>query len=350
MIIEKNLTDRNDILLHLNKMICSFSKKSDFHEVEQEFFNTISSIIPAHATALYFFKSSKCHPVYISGLGVDNDFLSYYEKKGREVDPLRNWIMSKHSPNQSQLLLGLKGWQHHPVYNVVKTASIDFAMQAPIMNGEEILGTINFGRELSEGPFQNHDLHTISILSHFLGLAIINSYMPHNSVMFNSNFYNSIDNMKQGMVITDKDYSIDYANNSAKGAIIRNFLSEEPEKEFSNLLKEVSTENTNKKNELVNNLALRSCPMPGSSKRQTIVFIDENPPPILNNSLRSLFTQREIDVLLLVERGMKNRDIAEKLGITVNTVKRHLDNMFVKFNVNSRTKLISKFYYLNNQK
>lgn len=48
-------------------------------------------------------------------------------------------------------------------------------------------------------------------------------------------------------------------------------------------------------------------------------------------------TEREIDVLRLVARGMSNPQIAEHLNITVNTVKVHLRNILDKLQVENRT-------------
>jgi DNA-binding CsgD family transcriptional regulator len=343
MIFKNNSIDNGEILSNLNDVVCSFSGKSEFFEIESEFFSSISSIIPAHATAIYLFKSLQKKPDYISGKGVDKDFLSYYEKKGREIDPLKNWIMNKRSPNLSQVLLGLKGWQHHPVYDVVKTASIDFAMQAPIVSGNEIIGSLNFGRSFSEGEFKKHDLLTISILSHFLGLAIMRSFGKNSIAEYNAMFYKGIDNMKQSMIVTDSNRNINYANHAAMGTIIRHFGKEKTITEFINRLGE-DCEITN-----IDNLQLRTFPLPGSKNKQSIVFLDDNPPPSVNRTVQEMLTSREIDVLMQVERGLQNKEIAEKLFISVNTVKRHLDNMYGKFNVSSRTQLISKFYYLNSK-
>jgi DNA-binding CsgD family transcriptional regulator len=343
----KNSVGNNgDTLLNLNEVICSLSKKSDFYEIESEFFNSISSIIPAHATALYLFKSLKQKPDYISGKGVDNDFLSYYEERGREIDPLKNWIMNNRSPNLSQLLLGLKGWQHHPVYDVVKTASIDFAMQSPIVNGNKIIGSINFGRSYSEGAFKQDDLLAISILSHFLGLAIIGSFGNKSVEEYNTRYCKAIDNMQQPMLIIDKNLNVNYTNRSAKGTIVRHFGGDRPEEVFANQIRGLSVNSGNCDETIINNLKMRSCLLPGSKNQQTIVFLNDTPPPKVNDTIRRILTSREIDVLLLVERGLQNKEIAEKLFVSVNTIKRHLDNMFIKLNVTSRTKLISRLYYL----
>lgn len=54
-----------------------------------------------------------------------------------------------------------------------------------------------------------------------------------------------------------------------------------------------------------------------------------------------LLTARENEVLNLVDKGLSNAEIARTLNITVGTVKSHLNNMFFKTNVNSRSKLIA---------
>lgn len=51
---------------------------------------------------------------------------------------------------------------------------------------------------------------------------------------------------------------------------------------------------------------------------------------------RNDFTSREIDVLNLVFEGMKNKDIALNLNISVHTVKSHLEAIYLKLGVNNR--------------
>ncbi len=48
-------------------------------------------------------------------------------------------------------------------------------------------------------------------------------------------------------------------------------------------------------------------------------------------------TEREIEVLKLVARGANNAEIAEKLCISVNTVKTHLKNILAKLKLENRT-------------
>jgi len=51
-------------------------------------------------------------------------------------------------------------------------------------------------------------------------------------------------------------------------------------------------------------------------------------------------TEREMDVLKLAAKGMSNRGIAEELVISVRTVQTHLNNVFNKIGVGSRTEAV----------
>jgi len=53
-------------------------------------------------------------------------------------------------------------------------------------------------------------------------------------------------------------------------------------------------------------------------------------------------SERELEVLGLVSQGLSNSDIAHKLIITVGTVKKHLNNIFGKLQVSSRTQAIGR--------
>jgi DNA-binding NarL/FixJ family response regulator len=53
-------------------------------------------------------------------------------------------------------------------------------------------------------------------------------------------------------------------------------------------------------------------------------------------------TEREMDVLRLVTAGLRNKQIAEQLRISTNTVKFHLGNILGKLHATSRTELASR--------
>ncbi len=49
------------------------------------------------------------------------------------------------------------------------------------------------------------------------------------------------------------------------------------------------------------------------------------------------FSQREIEVIRLIVRGLTNKGIAKELDISIDTVKTHLKHILAKMQVKSRT-------------
>jgi len=66
---------------------------------------------------------------------------------------------------------------------------------------------------------------------------------------------------------------------------------------------------------------------------------------MLKNQFR--LTNREIEIMGLIYLGCSNAHIAEKAGIALNTVKKHVYNIYEKLEVQNRTQLI-KFIINNN--
>jgi two-component system, NarL family, response regulator LiaR len=80
--------------------------------------------------------------------------------------------------------------------------------------------------------------------------------------------------------------------------------------------------------------------------KETII-VKEIPVPaggpfVLNQSrLQELgITKRELEILQLIATGMSNREIAEKLFVSENTVKTHSSRLFDKLNARRRTQAV----------
>jgi ATP/maltotriose-dependent transcriptional regulator MalT len=53
-------------------------------------------------------------------------------------------------------------------------------------------------------------------------------------------------------------------------------------------------------------------------------------------------SKRELEILRLISEGYSNQEIAERLVLSVHTVKKHSSNIFAKLGVNSRTQAIAR--------
>ena len=53
-------------------------------------------------------------------------------------------------------------------------------------------------------------------------------------------------------------------------------------------------------------------------------------------------SERELEILRLIATGVSNKDLAAKLVLTVGTVKWHLNNIYSKLGVRSRTQAVAK--------
>jgi len=70
------------------------------------------------------------------------------------------------------------------------------------------------------------------------------------------------------------------------------------------------------------------------------VFKAATPPKI--DGLMDPISERELEVLHLIAAGLSNREIADKLFISLNTVKTHTKNINSKLNVNNRIKAVTR--------
>lgn len=63
----------------------------------------------------------------------------------------------------------------------------------------------------------------------------------------------------------------------------------------------------------------------------------------INNNIKKYnLTEREKEITMEILKGLRNEDIADKLCISINTVKMHIKNIYKKLDVNSKVSLITK--------
>ena len=79
------------------------------------------------------------------------------------------------------------------------------------------------------------------------------------------------------------------------------------------------------------------------------VYISRNENFVLNESMAAQLelSNRELEVLGLMAEGNSNQEIANRIFVSLSTVKTHNQNLFEKLDVKSRTQAIEKAKRLN---
>ena len=76
---------------------------------------------------------------------------------------------------------------------------------------------------------------------------------------------------------------------------------------------------------------------------KTLIVTQTNPVIINAEELaKSGISKREAEILLLIHQGLSNQQIADKLFLSENTIKKHISNIFLKLGVERRTEAIKK--------
>ena len=76
--------------------------------------------------------------------------------------------------------------------------------------------------------------------------------------------------------------------------------------------------------------------------RRKVILIDPNFALNEGELQRRGISKREHEVLELIAKGHSNQEVADKLYVSVNTVKTHLSNLFLKLDAARRTQAIQK--------
>ncbi|WP_155241943.1 response regulator transcription factor [Clostridium pasteurianum] len=70
--------------------------------------------------------------------------------------------------------------------------------------------------------------------------------------------------------------------------------------------------------------------------------VEEISTTIIMDHNEEFLTNKETEVMLEISKGLSNKEIAEKLCISLATVKTHIINIYSKLQVNSRVAAVEK--------
>lgn len=84
-------------------------------------------------------------------------------------------------------------------------------------------------------------------------------------------------------------------------------------------------------------------PMSAEIARRVVEAFHDNTPKSADEPEPVRLSQRETEVAQLIAEGLANKEIADRLGISTETVRGHLKNIYEKLHVRSRTEAAVKY-------
>lgn len=95
--------------------------------------------------------------------------------------------------------------------------------------------------------------------------------------------------------------------------------------------------------EAIRDLYKGGSPMSGEVARKVVQSFHNNSNPLNGRALETL-SKREQEILTLLSKGLRYKDIAEKLFVSIETVRTHIRHIYEKLQVNSSIEAINKAF------
>ena len=338
----------------LDVFLDSLYSSLDLERLLENYLGTVSRLIPAPSYALYLFDMGTGRPSRVAARGVGDRFLELYENEGRRCDPLLRHLSRSREPVHEGVLYPEDEWDLHPMRHVLSLHRLERVLEAPLIVHGQVAGTLNFARTGGEPRFGDDDLSMAERISRHTSLAIGHA-LAIGELRERSNLAEAVVQVAgSAILLTDLDGRLKFANHSAQDLLLRGETNEALGRCLRSTLKANLDEIARQAHEATRHLympvrrpgrdgylTLRSVRLPAESDVvATFLYQPGQLPDFLH--LTSILSTREVQVLELVAQGLENKQIANELTISLNTVKSHLKRMSAKMEVTSRAQLVGK--------
>ncbi|MDE5412126.1 LuxR C-terminal-related transcriptional regulator [Alkalihalobacterium chitinilyticum] len=221
----------------------------------------------------------------------------------------------------------------------------------PLKWGARVIGLIGIHKPLCSGDYSSNELHILESASKFISSSL-KQHLTFKQLQYsNSIFDQSMSKLPIGVLVVDKNFSIIYSNDLAI-KYCSNLNHADKNNPLSKVKDAVLTRlNTKFTDELILTIGVLSFEI----NTQVTLDLEEpfftiyihseakqNEDPIKKATIEFGLSKRETEIIGLISKGYSNNDIAQKLFLSINTVKTHLNNIFNKLGVNNRTSVIHK--------
>jgi DNA-binding CsgD family transcriptional regulator len=233
----------------------------------------------------------------------------------------------------------------------LKSDMLYYELVLPLVANNRLIGGIGVFKQKDEDNFTDRDIVILNRLNQFIASDLW-SFLEYSSILKDCQTYNScFDETPTGIIILDKNFSIKNCNKAAEAFAdkiqtpVQQFIYEIISKlshEFDKPQLDIKFLYKFYRINIIRNLTQTIC----SGDSVYVIFIsekNEGKHAGTDNFQQSYdLTSREYEILELVKNGLSNEEIAEKLYISIHTVKSHMENIFKKLQVKNRTAALYK--------
>jgi DNA-binding CsgD family transcriptional regulator len=363
-------------ILHVTTIISSSLDKDIFRQKLLDSFLRIFHM----ENSIFFLADDNLKLTDLMGKNIDEkytrDFVDYYHRD----DPFRLTQGRFHGNKIISLenLISYPSFLDTEYYNdFLRPQKIYHKTVIYLKSGTELLGIIGLFRPKGFGNFSEKDVRMMKILTPYLCQGLKNIDVFRKIQLENSIFKMADQDSFSGLIILNDSLGRVYMNKWAKDFCKMLTGSHNGDREPSNgkasypFVPSLITEDCHHLREQLKNNSFSTIPLPicrilklseysqyslcsqiltkEMSKANRVFYMVKIDEPTHEVTLnmgaleRDLgLTKREIEILVNIFNGLKNAEIAEKLFISEITVKKHLQHIFEKIGVRSRTALIRK--------
>lgn len=351
-----------------DKLIQLISQMHDYeNDIRLSILNTLQELFQNYSMAFFLTDENEqfIHPVSknISSETMDLYKQYYYKTDIFHTVNIQRNLLQKNIIHITDII-SMDAFEKTEFYNdSLKKMNVYDEIALPLNYHNKLIGIIGIMKPKSQGLFSEKEIQYARIIKSNI-VTCLKAYLDKNKANQHSYlFQNCTNEAPIGIIVLDNKFKVMHYNQSAL-KYCKEITGEYVEKSSvdsliniitTRLIFQTFSSNTSLYTS-IQNYSFKIVPfalpnfISGFDTCYSVYISKNQDINIINyNKLETLFklTKRECEIISLVSQGNSNKRIADELYLSTHTVKNHMQNIFKKMKVNSRTEILHKINEIN---